>query len=148
MMKKMKSLLILMFIVVGLSGCKNIVEATTTGTFDSIEEYLKVGEIVLDIKELNGETVYTFGAKKGISYSFDYEIDVEEGDFQLEILSGEQKLDSTHWTSDTEAGLKVTEGNSAALQNVGGTLTIENAQEKVSIIVKGKEATGKLKIKW
>ncbi len=150
MSKLLLSTLLIMLPLLFISGCQNTdVSSITHGTYDNIEDNSKYGNVDLTIDGLNGEIEYTFNVKKDVKYEVEYDIHIEEGDFKIEIFSGEELLEETLWTSTQQKDLESEhKDKNPILHRVGGIFSLNNVNEPLSIVIHGKEGTGEVIITW
>jgi hypothetical protein len=142
--------MLLMLLLLIISGCENIeIKKDSKGSYDNLDENVEYGEVDLTIEVLNGEMIYSFETKADVEYEFQYDVDIEEGDFKIEVFSNGETLEETEWTSADQELLESEHGNkNSILHGVGGTITIKNVDEQLSIVLHGRDATGKFKVTW
>lgn len=83
-------------------------------------------------------------------YEFDYEYNISNGDIKIIINDSQENiLEQTMWNSEFEQELKKETGDGTVMVNgSGGTFKVKSTNEKIRIVIAGKDATGDLKIEW
>jgi len=114
-----------------------------------IEEDSAYGKIKMNFDKLDGENIRAFVTKKGDMYEFDYEYHISNGDIKIIIADFQENiLEQTMWNSEKEQELKKEKGDTAIVNGSGGVFNVKSTDEKIHIIIAGKDATGDLKIEW
>lgn len=115
----------------------------------NIVENSVYGKIDMKFDTLDGEDVRVFTAKPGASYDFKYEYNIAKGDIKIIFTdSKENILAQTKWKSEVETEIRESEGDTAILNGSGGVEAVKSADERLRIVIIGKEASGNLKIVW
>ncbi len=133
-----------------LFGCKRkelIYEKIANHT--NVVEDSSYGRIEMSFDILDGENVRSFETKPGITYNFDYDYNINEGDIKIIFTDSEKNtLAQTEWSSEIEKKLKKSECSTAILWGHGGNKKIESTDSEIRIVIFGKEASGSVKVEW
>ena len=147
-------IIVLVLVSISLVGCSNKeINYESTAQHKDLFEETEYGSINMTFALLNGDDIRAFHTKPGEKYEFNYTYLITEGFIALQFrdsednvleeisLSGEQykseklKLESEH-------------DGSVNIDEFGSMTTIISKDNEIKIVISGKDAKGKLHIKW
>jgi len=94
---------------------------------------------------LDGEDRVVFNVIPGQTYKMDYELRLDEGVFDIKIISGGNNLLYKFPYTSENSHISEIEQN-ANLHIIGGTIKISSDDENIIVLISGTSATGYLKL--
>lgn len=149
MKKKQLIIITLLLLLFGVSACDDdVLYHEFNATYTHLEENSAFASIDVSFEELDGEIVYSFMAAEK-DYKFSYEINIEKGNFNIEVRDYDgEVLKETGWSSVKEGNVNSDINEQTNLQGVGGIMMVTNESDRIMIVIDGIEATGTVKVKW
>lgn len=134
------------FIFILFTGCsRNTLEIESIANHKDIVEDSEYGKIIMEFSELDGEDIRSFSAKQGKIYKFEYKYLITEGTIALQFRDSKDNVITEIILSEDE--YKDSEGK-VEMHEFGGNVEVKSSDQKIKIVIIGKEAKGKINITW
>lgn len=156
-LRKIKYVLCILFISVLAVGCSIFnkeIKVESMANHKNIKEDLKYGNFKIEFDLLDGVDIRSFEVRKNKIYNFKIEYGVTSGELILEFRdSKNNKLKEINLSEEYNTGLKqLKEENKDAgdvhLGSIGTILDLKSDDNQIKIVLKGKNAKGKINIEW
>ena len=145
---------VVVLISISLIGCSNKeIYYESMAQHNELIEETEYGSINMTFSLLNGDDIRTFNAKAGKKYVFNYSYLITGGLISLQFLDSEDNvLDEILLSSDEyeseKAKLENEHEGAVNIDEFVSMTSITSKDDKIKILISGKDAKGKLLVKW
>ena len=140
--------LMLSFIML-FSGCGKTLQYESIADHLNVVENSKYGLIDMKFDLLNGKNIRTFQTKVGITYNFGYDIDIQKGDIRVIFTdSNDNIIEDIGWISEYKKEIDPENNDHVNVYGTGGVKKVKSIDDKIKVIIEGKEAVGSINISW
>ncbi len=147
-------IIVLVLVSTSLVGCSNKeINYESMAQHKDLFEETEYGSINMIFSLLNGDNIRTFHTKPGKKYEFNYAYLIEEGFIALQFRDSEDNvldeisLSAEEYKSE-KSKLESEHDGSVNINEFGSMTTIMSKDDEIKIVISGKDAKGKLHIKW
>jgi hypothetical protein len=137
-----------LLIILSFTGCikKELIFEKYANHINVVEDS-RYGKIKMNFDKLDGEDIRSFKAIEGKKYEFEYEYNISSGDIKIVITNSNNIiLAESKWKTKLEHDIMKDTDDPINVDGSGGVLGINSIDDKIRIVIIGKEATGDLKI--
>ena len=140
---------LMILLIMFFSGCRKTLEYESIANHINVAENSKYGLIDMKFDLLNGKDIRTFQTKAGITYEFNYNIDMQSGDIRVMFTdSNDNIIEDIGWFSEHKKAFEEENKWQVNLNGIGGIKKVKSIDDKIKVVIEGKDAQGYVKISW